>query len=124
MYQPIIRYDRIQQTNIDHLQHVLVLDRVRQNLKTNFWLSLFFESFVQRDQAFVITGGLTHIHGFTGEIIHCGDHWRLRSSDHNLVDRLRRSCSSNPFGYNEIHKLEPLWRYSETRGGDVAVPCG
>ena len=115
---PVVDDHRLQQPRIQHLQHVLVLERVGHEDQIDRRLARLLEAVVQRRQAGVVTRRLAHMDGLSRELVQRRNRRRPRPGDQDLdVDDLlvRR---------NEIDDLQALLGHRQVADRDVGVSIG
>ena len=112
---PVVDDHRLQQPRIQHLQHVLVLERVGHEDQIDRRLAGLLQAVVQRRQAGVVARRLAHMDGLSRELVQRRNRRRRRPGDQDLdVDDLlvRR---------NEIDDLQALLGDGQVADGDVGV---
>lgn len=114
--EPVIDHYNREQTRIDHVELVFVLDGWRQVDNIDDRLTGDTQSLVQRGKTFRVTLCLTHMHGLAGEILDGRKRRCARAGDdqHSHVGALGRQ--------HEIREQATGGSRGEIAGGNVTEP--
>ena len=114
----VVHHDRLEESNVQHLHHIFVFERIRDQGDRNRRFALGLKALVQRAQTFVITGSLAHMHGFACEIVERCNRRGLGTGHHQLRYRWQTTRG------DEVHDFEPFCRDRQITCRDVAEAVG
>ena len=113
---PVVDHDRLQQPGIEHLEHVLVLERARQVDELGFGLACLLEALVQRLHAQRLARDLAKVHGLARKVVDRGDGRRGRAGHQDL------DAGGVLVGGDEVHVFQQLGEDLDVADRDIGVP--